>query len=216
MRCQSALRGTGRGRSACSRFVGRARRWCRHGVRGRRWGLQVRARFGTRRLDRSLTARTRGKEGLPGGGASWSLQFLGLQSAFGAAGWDRDGSRSPWTLRAPPWFLQNKSTLQDLFLRVHWVFEEFVSLIKEGENVPASCCLRRPGGWRFCRTFEMEIGLERRADNVTAFRRSWPPPSQKLPSIWMMVCAMLEAIANNSVCWDSGSRTTGRGSSTSQ
>jgi hypothetical protein len=46
----------------------------------------------------------------------------------------------------------------------------------------------------------MEIGLERRADKVTAFRRSWPPPSQKLPSIWMMVCAMPEAI-NSRTIW---------------
>lgn len=55
--------------------------------------------------------------------------------------------------------------------------------LENGVNVPVSCCLRRPGGRRFRRTFEIDIGLERRVDNVTAFRRSWPPPSQKPPSM---------------------------------
>jgi hypothetical protein len=50
--------------------------------------------------------------------------------------------------------------------------------------------------------FDIEIGRERRAENATALRMSWPPPSRTLPSM-----SVVSELAEAAICagrnWDS-------------
>ena len=66
------------------------------------------------------------------------------------------------------------------------------AIIRE-KGRPATCCGFKPLGCLFCRTFDISMGRERRAENATALRISWPPPSRTLPSMSVALLKSREA-----------------------